>query len=314
MVVANGVVQEFLHRKGDRADAQVESARLHLFQCAVIGLTIDGFKLDDVPGTEQAHEVLEVWQALRRVENRRRSDSEHLVAAGTAHGVNAPEAATVTDGKFGRVGARTQVFGHFDLPCPLDQLEQERQARHETHHRDEPWRTAVRRDKLVHRLVTVYVRGVLDIGGSRLLMTLTEAYEYLVRPRVVVEHRNLDDTRIEFQLDAAHVTLEVLQQLHHVSWVYHVGVELYLVGRVCGADLRDARHFLLGERCGNRHALEEGLKRHLLRELDENVLVGSEAVAGGSYGHVCSSGSALTFRMGGRQATLPGNWCRTALR
>jgi hypothetical protein len=278
-VVGGGVHEELLEREADRLDLQVERAGLDLGDVAVVLGAIDGPELHDVAGPEEHHEVLQVRLALGRVEDRRRRDAEHLVAARAAHRVDAAEAAAVADGELRRVGAGPQVLRRLDLPLPLHHLEEERQPRHEPDHRDEPGRARVRRDELLHGAVVVHARGVLEVGRLGVLVPLAEAHEGLARPGVVVEDRDLDDARVELELGLADHGLERLEHAQEVVRLHHLGPEADLVRGVRRADLGDARDREPLHGARDRHALEERLERHLLAELDEDVLVPAERVA-----------------------------------
>ena len=66
----------------------------------------------------------------------------------------------------------------------------------------------------------------------------------------------------------------------HVVGRDHVGIELDLERGVGRADLGDALDLAVAHRVGHRQALEEGLERHLLVDLDEDVLVAAEGISG----------------------------------
>src|SRR3712207_3386959 len=78
---------------------EAEGARGHLVADLAVPALVDGRELHQVTGPEEHHEVGEVAEGLRGVEDRCRGDAEHLVAAGAPHGVDAGEAATVPDGE-----------------------------------------------------------------------------------------------------------------------------------------------------------------------------------------------------------------------
>src|SRR3546814_998394 len=44
---------------------------------------------------------------------------------------------------------------------------------------------------------TTLFRSVLEIGAARILMPLAETHQSLVRPRIIVEDRNLHDARLQ---------------------------------------------------------------------------------------------------------------------
>src|SRR6218665_3009737 len=58
------------------------------------------------------------------------------------------------------------------------------------------------------------------------------------------------------------------------------GVEAHQVGGIGRADFGDTGDAALAQRSGQRHPFEEGRQRHLLADLDEQVLVTAEGVAG----------------------------------
>ncbi len=80
--------------------------------------------------------------------------------------------------------------------------------------------------------------------------------------------------------------LEPLQLGEHVVGRDHVGIELDLERGVGRADLGDALDLRVADGVGHRQALEEGLERHLLVDLDEDVLVAAEGI---SVLHRCRS-------------------------
>ena len=161
----------------------------------VIVLPVDRLELHDVARLEEDHELAEVAVSCSGIVDRHRRDAEHLVAAGAAHRVDAAEAAAVADGQLGRVGARAQIFRHLDLLLALDHLVHERQAGDEADHRDEPGRAGMGGDEVVDAAIAVDAGGVFEVGAGRVLVALAKAHQRLVRPRVVVEHRDLDDPR-----------------------------------------------------------------------------------------------------------------------
>ena len=73
--------------------------------------------------------------------------------------------------------------------------------------------------------------------------------------------------------------LDPLQLGQHVVGLDHVRIELDLEGGVGRADLGDALDLRVAHRVGDRQALEEGLERHLLVDLDEDVLVAAEGIS-----------------------------------
>ena len=56
---------------------------------------------------EEDHEVIEVADFLRRVIDRHRRDTKHLIAAGAADRIDAAKATAVSDGEFWGIGTRT---------------------------------------------------------------------------------------------------------------------------------------------------------------------------------------------------------------
>src|SRR5579871_4031891 len=136
--VAAGIGQERLEGEIDRTDDEIERAGLYRLDVAIVFLARNRLPFDDVAGPEEGHEIPQIGQLLRRIVDRRRSYAEQLIAAGAAHRIDGGEAAAVADRELRRVGARAQIFRHFDLLVALDHLKQKRQAGDETDHGDEP--------------------------------------------------------------------------------------------------------------------------------------------------------------------------------
>ena len=231
---------------------------------------------------EEAHGVVaDVVDLALRIVDRHRGDAEHLVAAGPAHRVDRGEAAAIADRQLRRVGARPEVFRHLELPRPLDHLEEERQAGDEPDHGDEPGSPRMGGDELLDAGLVVDPGGVVEIGGARVLVAVAKPHQRLVRPGVVVVDRELEDPRLDHRGRLRRRGLEPLQLGQHVVRLDPVGIELDLEGGVGRADLGDPVDPALAHRVGDRERLEEGLQRHALVDLDEDVLVAAEGVAVG---------------------------------
>ena len=84
-------------------------------------------------------------------------------------------------------------------------------------------------------------RRVLQVRGVRVLVAIAEAHKRLVRPRVAVEHRDLDDARVEREVvRVADLRLDLAQQRLEAIGRERVGVEADLVGGVRRADVEHA--------------------------------------------------------------------------
>ena len=117
-------------------------------------------------------------------------------------------------------------------------------------------------------------------------MALAKPHQRLVRPRIVVEHGNLDDARRQFQIGAANRGLNLLERAEHFVGMNDVRIEPHQIGGVRWANLRHARDAPLLQFGADRHALEEGFERHFLIDLGEDVLVAAEGVT--DRAHLCS--------------------------
>ena len=265
----------------DVADARRVSAGLDVGETEIVFVPGNPLPLHDVARTEEHHELPEIAGFLIGIVDRHRRDSEHLVAAGAAHGVDAGKAPAVAHGQFRRVGARPQIFRDLDLPRPVDHLVEKRQAGHETHHRHEPGRSGVGGDEVVDRRIAVDPGGELDVGRLRVLMALAKPHERLVGPRVAIVDGDLDDARIERRLGPVRGVLQAPKFLEQIVGTDDVGIELDLERRVCRTDLGDARDAGIPNRVGHGQGLEERLEGHFLADLDENMLVPAETVSRG---------------------------------
>ena len=98
----------------------------------------------------------------------------------------------------------------------------------------------MRLDEAIHAIEIVDARCVLDVGRCRVLMALAKAHQRFVRPRIIVEDRDLDDPRLERGLGLGCRFLDRLQLLQHVGWLDDVGIELDLKGGVGRADFGHA--------------------------------------------------------------------------
>jgi len=233
--------------------------------------------------------VLEVGQLLRRVVDRCRSDAEHLVAAGSAHRVDAAKAAAMAEGQFRRVGSRAQVLGHLQLPLALDHLEHERQARDKADHRHKPRRATVGRDESVDIGQAVDPRRIFQVGAAGVLMAIAKAHQGFVGPGVVVEHRDFDDARVQGAFGHG-LGFGALHRVEQHMGRNAVRVEADLEGGVGQAHIQHTVQRQAFHGAGHGHAFEESLQGHAVADLGEQVFVGAEAVAdGGRFSHVCSS-------------------------
>ena len=147
----------------------------------------------------------------------------------------------MADGQRRRVGARAHVLGHLELAFARDHLVQERQPGDEADHRRHPRRARVRVDEALDVVEVVDPRRVLEVGGVGVLVAVAEPHQRLVRPRVVVEHRDLDDARLELEVvRVADLRLDLAQQRLEAIGRERVGVEADLVGGVGRADVEHA--------------------------------------------------------------------------
>ena len=112
-----------------------------------------------------------------------------------------------------------------------------------------------------------------------ILVPLAEAHQRLVRPRVLVEDRDLDDAGADHRLGLRGRALDRLDLAQHVVGPDDVRVELDLERGVGRADLGDALDLAVADRVGHRQALEESLQRHALVAFDEQMLVATERIA-----------------------------------
>src|SRR3546814_3320659 len=81
---------------------------------------------------------------------------------------------------------------------------------------------------------TTLFRSVLEIGAARILMPLAETHQSLVRPRIIVEDRNLHDARLQHRNGFVCRLIHALQFPEHVVRSNAVRIELDLergVGR-----------------------------------------------------------------------------------
>ncbi|MCY1293386.1 hypothetical protein D9M70_426450 [compost metagenome] len=124
--------------------------------------------------------------------------------------------------------------------------------------------------------MAVDARGVLDVGARRVLVALAKTHQRLVRPRIAIEDRDLDDARANDGLGPFRCTFDRLNFLQHIVRLDHVRIELDLERGVRRADLRDAADAAFPHALCHGQALEEGFERHLVAAFDEQMLVTSE--------------------------------------
>ena len=201
----------------------------------------------------------------------------------------------MADRELGRVGAWAEIFRHFQLFLALDHLEQERQPGDESDHGDKPRRTRMRGNEVVDRFVAVDARTVFQIGAVGILMALAKAHQRLVRPWIVVQHGYLNDPRRQFQIGATKFGLDLLQLAEHLVGMNNIRIEPHQIRRVRRTDFRHTRNAARLQLGADRHALEEGFKRHFLVDLGEDVLIAAEGIT--DRAHLCS----LTQPCRGRQ-------------
>lgn len=257
--------------------------------CLIVSVAVHGFELHDIAGAEEHHVLLEVRQLLRRVVDRRRGHAEHLVTAGTAHRVDATKTAAMAEGEFWSISARAQVLGHLQLPLALDHLEHERQARDKPDHRHKPRRAAVGCDKRVDIGQAIDACGVFQVGAAGVLVTVAKTHQRFVRPRVVVQHRDFDDARVQGAFGHG-LGFGGLHRIEQHMRRDAVGVKANLERCIGQAHIQHAFQRQAFHGAGHRHALEKGLQGHALADLGKQVFITAEAVAdGGRFSHVCSS-------------------------
>ncbi|MNI50903.1 hypothetical protein D3C73_1055950 [compost metagenome] len=134
-------------------------------------------------------------------------------------------------------------------------------------------------------------RRVFEVGTVRVLVAVAKAHEGFMGPGVVVQHRNLDDPRVQRAFGNRLGLCTAHRCKQHVG-CDAVGVEADLERGVGQADVQHALQRQALHRPGDGHAFEEGLERHAVADLGKQVLVGTKAVAdrgtGKRLGHVCS--------------------------
>src|SRR5262245_63192664 len=177
-----------------------------------------------------------------------------------------------------RVGARPEIFWDFDLLFSLDHLVHEWQTCNEADHGDEPWGTGMGGDKGIDAAVAVDPRGIVEVAARRILMALAKAHQRLMCPRIIVVDRDLDDPGRELAVARLGGGFKSLQLRQHVVGANHIRVEADLKRGVGRTDLCDAADLAFPDRIGHRQRFEEGIKRHLLVDLDKDVLVASKGI------------------------------------
>ena len=223
--------------------------------------------------------ALRAANLLVGIVDRHRRDPEHLIAAGAAHRIDGAEATAVADRQFRRIGARSQIFRRLDLPFALHHLIEERQARDEADHRDEPRGAGMRLHETLDAVEMVDGRGIFDVGLIGRLVPIAEAHQRLTRPGIIVEHRNFDDAGRQMRHTRARLRFDCLQLGEQVVGLDHVWIKFDLEGGVGRANLGHAANLRLSHGLGDGKALEEGLERHFLVAFDEDVLVASIGIS-----------------------------------
>ncbi|MNE14584.1 hypothetical protein D3C80_1074670 [compost metagenome] len=123
----------------------------------------------------------------------------------------------------------------------------------------------------------VDARGVLQVSAGGVLVAIPKAHQGFMGPGVVVQHRDLDDPRLQrtlghrLRLGAAHGFEQCLGG-------DTVRVEADLERRIGQAHIKYAIQGHALHRTGDGHTLEKGLQRHAFADFGKQVLVGAEAV------------------------------------
>ena len=128
-------------------------------------------------------------------------------------------------------------------------------------------------DEVLDRVVTVDAGRILQVGAGGILMPLAEAHQGLVRPGIAIVDRNFDDSCLQRRVGAIGRNLKLLKFGEHVVWLNPIRVELDLERGIRRTNLGNAINLGIAHGVGNRDALEEGIERHCLVDLDEDVLV-----------------------------------------
>ncbi len=130
-------------------------------------------------------------------------------------------------------------------------------------------------------------------------MALAEAHQRLVRPGIVVKHRDLDDPRrrctgsalsaaASSRFSSASMSSGLITSGSNLIWNEALAGQISVTPLIFG----------VAHRIGHRQALEERLERHLLVHFDEDVLVAAEGISGLSSGHLLCSASCVASRAG----------------
>ena len=131
-------------------------------------------------------------------------------------------------------------------------------------------------DEVVDRRVVVDPRGIFEIGGLRVLVPLAKTHQRLVRPGILIEHRDFDDPCSDHRIGPAGRTFNGLHFAQDIVGSDDVGIELDLERGVGRANLGHAFDLAVAHGVGHREALEKGLQRHALVAFDEEMLVATE--------------------------------------
>ncbi|KPW61061.1 Uncharacterized protein ALO80_05929 [Pseudomonas caricapapayae] len=284
--ITSGISQKGIQGKLDRTNPQIEASGFDLCNGRIIGVPINRFELDDVARPEKHHVLLQIGQTLLRIVDRSGRDAEHLVTTCSAHRVDAAEAAAVTQRKLGCIGTWPQVFGHLQLALAFDHLKHERQTGHKTDHRDEPRRAAMSSNKGIDIRQIIDPRSVFQVRRTRVLVAVTETHQGFMGPRIVVKHRNFDDSGLQGTL-SDRTGLGSSYRFEQCLRCNTVRVEADLERSIGQAHVQHTVQRQALDRTGYRQPLEKCLQRHTVTDLGEQMFISAKAVAN-RISHVCS--------------------------
>ena len=131
----------------------------------------------------------------------------------------------------------------------------------------------------VYRVKTVAARGVLQIGGLRVLMAFAKARPHFQRPGVVIPDRYFHQPGVQCLRAVLYRLFQLLHQLQQLRGRQDVRVKAQLERCIGRAYFDNPRPLLLAQQPGDGHAGEAGGQRHGFADLGKQELVAAKTVA-----------------------------------
>ncbi|MNE44316.1 hypothetical protein D3C80_1385360 [compost metagenome] len=119
--------------------------------------------------------------------------------------------------------------------------------------------------------------SVFQVGYARVLMTVAKTHQGFVGPGVVVQHRNLDDSRVQGTLGDG-LGFSGFHRFKQRMRGDTVRVETNLERRIGQAHIQHAVEGQALHRARHRHAFEEGFQRHAVTDFGKQMFICAKAV------------------------------------